>query len=288
LDKTAAGDTPWDESKLGRFVEDNKDAIATLQRASKLPECQWGFEYPNVAALNAFPVPYWRNSARALGRLNLLSGLRLAAKGDSEQAVDTWLAGVRYSQHLAEGGTLIFKYVAEQSLLMTFRLLRNAARSSQLNPTQKQKVRAAVRALPETGFNWSEAWELEGAFLENGFSEVVKSSDPEKAYQALTGEPLPQVNLPPGAKTGNPQAGKGAAIPALVTDFHAFENYISQVAAALTAPPDLARGRIAALETERRTLEGLVDKFIPSASRVNESRAEVAAERESLLQSLLR
>ena len=57
-----------------------------MQRATMLPECDWGLEYslgPHT------PIPFVQNSARALGRLNTLYGIRLAAKGDTRKAVDT-------------------------------------------------------------------------------------------------------------------------------------------------------------------------------------------------------
>src|SRR5262245_49901992 len=45
LEKTAAGEIPWDEAKLGPIVEKNEDAILEMQRATTLPECDWGLEY---------------------------------------------------------------------------------------------------------------------------------------------------------------------------------------------------------------------------------------------------
>src|SRR5271157_2088041 len=45
LVRTAAGETAWDEAKLGPILDANADAIAMFQRATKLPDCDWGIEY---------------------------------------------------------------------------------------------------------------------------------------------------------------------------------------------------------------------------------------------------
>jgi hypothetical protein len=101
LEKTAAGEAPWDETKLGPILDRNKEAILMMQRATKLPDCDWGLEYergPN-AAIDYAP------RARVLARLNTLYGIRMAAKGEAQNAIDSWLAGIRFSQHLAKGGS---------------------------------------------------------------------------------------------------------------------------------------------------------------------------------------
>jgi hypothetical protein len=45
--------------------------------------------------------------ARVLARLNTLEGMRQMVHGDSQSAVNTWLAGMHFSQDLARGGSLI-------------------------------------------------------------------------------------------------------------------------------------------------------------------------------------
>src|SRR5690348_15444451 len=112
LEKTAAGEIPWDEAKLGPIIEQNETAILMMQRASKLPECDWGLEYDRGPRASIAYAP----RARVLAKLNTLYGMRLAAKGDSQRAVDTWLSGIRFSQHLAQGGTLIFSLIAKMGL----------------------------------------------------------------------------------------------------------------------------------------------------------------------------
>jgi len=45
LEATFAGQVAWDETKLGPITDSNLDAIRTMQQATKLPECGWGFDY---------------------------------------------------------------------------------------------------------------------------------------------------------------------------------------------------------------------------------------------------
>src|ERR1700737_2155768 len=89
LEKTAAGQATWDEAKLGPILNKNEDAILTMQRATKLPECDWGLEYERGPSASIAYVP----RARVLARLNTLYGLRMAARGRTQEAIDTWLAG---------------------------------------------------------------------------------------------------------------------------------------------------------------------------------------------------
>jgi len=279
LEKTLRGEAAWDEQRLGHFVDDNLDAIRTMQRASNLPQCDWGLE-DTFEARNAFPVTYWQNSARSLARLNTLYGIREAASGDSQIATDTWLAGIRFSQHLARGGTLIFKLVAEQALLPNFGILASVLRQGKLSVAEKARVKTAVQALPETVFDWGEAWALEGGLIEAGFREVLKSPDPIKAYEAFSGERAPEVAFPPSAK------GSKTRPAILLADFATFEDYMSRIQAALAAPPPVAQRRIEALNTEQQSVSPLLQRFIPSPSHVNDARTEIALARQRLLQAI--
>src|SRR5665213_3483274 len=45
LDRVAAGTSPWDEAKLGKILDDNREALEIMQRATKLTSCDWGLEY---------------------------------------------------------------------------------------------------------------------------------------------------------------------------------------------------------------------------------------------------
>ena len=63
MDAIVNGNAPWDEQKFGPLVEQNKEAIETMIRGTRLPFCDWGIEYdlgPDA------PIAYLPK-ARALG-----------------------------------------------------------------------------------------------------------------------------------------------------------------------------------------------------------------------------
>src|SRR5262245_28094916 len=154
LEKTAAGDVSWDEAKLGPILDKNDEAIQRMQRATKLPECDWGLEY----GLGPRASVSYVSRARVLGRLNTLSGMRLVAKRDSLHAMDAWLAGIKFSQHLAQGGTLLSTLVAKSVLVSNMNAIAQASRQGVLSPSEKAAALKTIQALPEWGLNWSSAW----------------------------------------------------------------------------------------------------------------------------------
>jgi hypothetical protein len=151
LVRVAEGAAPWDEAQLGPILDANSRAIAIMERASTLRSCDWGVEYelgPNA------PIPHLAR-ARVLGRLAVASATRLAARGQTAEAVDRWLAAIRFSQHLAQGGTLISLLSANSVLLPSLRGL--AGEVPRLTPETRARIEADLRALPDTGFDWTDA-----------------------------------------------------------------------------------------------------------------------------------
>jgi hypothetical protein len=45
LEQTLSAQALWDEKKIAPILDANKLAIDIMQRATKLPECDWGLEY---------------------------------------------------------------------------------------------------------------------------------------------------------------------------------------------------------------------------------------------------
>ena len=151
LVRVAEGTAPWDEAQLGPILDANSQSLEIMDRASTLRSCDWGIEYelgPHA------PIAHLAR-ARVLGRLGVLSGIRLAARGQTSEAVDRWLASIRFSQHLANGGTLISLLSANSILLPSLRGL--ASEVSRLTPESRARIEAGLRALPDTGFDWPEA-----------------------------------------------------------------------------------------------------------------------------------
>jgi hypothetical protein len=265
LQKTASGETPWDEVKLGSILDQNEQAIEEMQRATKLPDCDWGLEYGLGPKASIAYVP----RARVLARLNTLYGMRMMGKGKTQAAVDTWLDGIRFSQHLAQGGTLIFKLVAEVSLLSNFDALTRAAQARQLDDMQKHEIAVAVRALPEDGFNWSEAMALEESANEIAARELQAAANPEAYYQELMGQPAPSHFSVPNSK-----------------DLEAFRALMAAAAADLRLPPDRAQEFLPQLQERASQLDSFFRQVVPSPVRINDARAKVEAARAKLLQAL--
>jgi hypothetical protein len=63
----------------------NDTALGIMQRAPKLPDCDWGVEYRRGPQASIAFVP----RAYVLSRLNTLQGIREMAQGQSQATVDT-------------------------------------------------------------------------------------------------------------------------------------------------------------------------------------------------------
>lgn len=265
LEKTAAGQTPWDESKLGAILDRNEAAITGMQRATTLPECDWGLEHSQG----------WRASigyaskARVLARLNTLYGMRLAAKGDFRRATDTWLAGIRFSQHLSQGGPLIFLLIARAGLLSDLNAMTIAVRNASFPMAEKLRIETALRNLSESAYDWGEALRLEEVSCEMFADELACSSEPAKLYAAALGDEAARTFSVPTAK-----------------DRANFHQLMLGAESALRQPPDAARERLKRLEEEVSGLSPFFQQCTPSFTKQNEARAEIAAARARLLQAL--
>jgi hypothetical protein len=261
LEKTAAGEAAWDEPKLGPILDKNEEAIQRMQRATKLPECDWGLEYELGPRASIAYVP----RARVLARLNTLYGMRLAANGYTQQAVDTWLAGIRFSQHLAQGGSLIFSLIAKMGLVSNFHALEQAAQRGQLTATERTEVETVVHALPETGFDWSTALSYEADPLDITIKQMRQAQNPGEYFQGVTGNPAPAMFTIPTA-----------------ADVAAFHKLMNEAALALSLPPDQAQERLKPLQEAVKTLHPFYRDYTPSFVRINQARAEIAAARQKL------
>lgn len=265
LEKTAAGETAWDEAKLGPILNANAEAIETMQRGTKLPECDWGLEYSRGPRASIAYVP----RARVLARLNTLQGMRQMAKGDSQAAVNTWLAGIHFSQDVARGGTLVFAWVAETTLLPNLRMLTEGSKKGQLNEAQKEHVYAALRALPEDGLDWGEVWGVESATVEQFLQELRTATNPGAVYEAMMGKPAPKQGIPPSTQ-----------------EIRAYREYMLAVQAALREPPAKAKTLLDDLETKRRSLGEVEQNLIPNPQKPNAARTELMTARAKLVQAL--
>jgi hypothetical protein len=265
LEKTLSAEAMWDEKKIAPILDANKFAIDIMQRATKLPDCDWGVEYKQGTNASIAYAP----RARALSRLNTLEGMRQLAAGNSQSATDTWLAGVRFSQDLARGGSLIFALMAKNALLANLRALNLAAANGQLTVAERQQVTSAVRALPADAFDWSAAWGLESVTLDHFLHELQSASDPRGVYQQAMGSTAPERGLPPSTQ-----------------DIRDFEAYMRAVQIAFKESPEKSKASLERLEAKRTALSEGEQKMIPNPQKSNQARIDVAQARADLLQAL--
>jgi hypothetical protein len=138
-----------------------------------------------------------------------------------------------------------------------------------LTEAQKKQILATLKTMPEDGFDWAAAWELEGLSIQAFFNELRTSKDPKATYQASMGEAMPEGSEIPSPR----ELGK-------------FREYMVGAMAALTVSPDAAKSTLEMLGTQKRTLNELTRRLIPSPQKVSESRAEVISARKALLVAL--
>lgn len=266
LQETLDGRASWSETSLGSILDANAEAIGTMQRATKLPECDWGFEYDRMHRLPKPPVELFMR-AKELAELNALYGIREMSKGKSQEAVNAWLAGMRFSQDLARGGPVIFVLFANRMLLPDLHALNGAIRNGQLSEAQKGEVYATVSALPDDGLDWVGAWAIEVGTGEDFLQKLRISTNPRAIFKEM-GEPVPK-GVPPTAQ-----------------EIQAYREYVLAAQAALREPPAKATTLLHDLEPKLLALGALEQAFIPSAHVLNNARAEALTARAELMQAL--
>jgi hypothetical protein len=265
MEKVLSGKAPWNETKLGGVVAANDLATGIMQRATKLPDCDWGVEYSRGPEASIAFVP----RAYVLARLNTLRGLREMANGQSQAAVDTWIAGIHFARDLMKGGSLIFALTAKGILLREMQTLTVEAREGHLNSAQKKQLYATVHAPPEDSFDWGLAWEMDEASTDVYLAELLRSKDPAGLYQSMMGQTAPKGCMPPSTQ-----------------QVEAYHKYMGDVAMALRLPTTLAKERLEKLDPKNYGICETIRVAIPSPQRTNEERADLVAARESLLQAL--
>jgi len=266
LEEALNGHASWSEKGLGSILDANARAIGKMQRATKLPECDWGFEYDRWHRLPEPQVVLFMR-ARHLAELNALYGIRKMAKGESQEAVDAWLAGIRFSQDLARGRTAIFVLVANRMLLPNLHALSGAIRKGQLNEVQKREVYATVSALPDDGLDWVGAWAIEVGTGEDFLQKLRTSTNPGAIWEE-TGTPVPK------------------GIPPTALDIQAYREYVLAAQAALEEPPEKAKTLLHDLEPKVLALGAVEQDLIPSPQVLNSARAEALTARSELMQAL--
>lgn len=235
------------KKKLGPILDSNRDALRTMQRATKLPVCNWGFDYRNGAA-----IPHWFGvQAGLLSHLNKLQGMREMAHGDSRTAVDTWLAGIHFGQDVSRSGPTIAALIAHAIILDNLNPLRDSAQEGKLSEEQKTELAVVVKTMPEDGFDWGAAWGVEFAIGDQFLQKSRTAGKPESDYKIRT-----------------------------------YEKYILAAQAALREPPAEAKTRFDDLESKIRRLGKVEQNLIPSIRATNEAPIRLATAHRELMQAL--
>jgi hypothetical protein len=264
IESVASGAAPWNEQRVGALLDQNRAAIRVMHSATALPECNWGLEYERGWRASIAPVV----KGRVLARLNVLQGMRQAARGDTTGAVDTWIHGLRFAGHLSQGFSLVGALIAKSALLSDLRALQNAVEGGSLDTAMLDRVAAAVRALPPAGVDWSAAVRYEAAVTVITFNDLAKSPDPRAMYQAFFGEPAPgSLTVPSSAQIAQYETLMEKAADALRLGY--------------AAAPELA-----ALAKQIGEIHPIIQRGLPSLTRVNEARLETVAARQKLLDTI--
>ena len=232
-------------------IDANAAALTTLARASRGGFCDWGIDYELGPGAPIAHLP----KARALASVNAAAAVRAMSRGQADQAIDQWLVGMRFALHIESGGTLISTLTAWNALRSTWEGLEPFLAERRLTAAQRVRLADAIRAMPDTVFNWS------GAVLNE--ARVLQSP----------------------AALAAAKSGPGAFTPPTAAETKRFLREIERVADALSRSPDQAAVTIASYQAET-DIHRFYRESMPSLTKVNENRREVKAARERLLASL--
>jgi len=153
LNTILEGTAPYDDSKYRDLVERNRPALVTMALGTSLPDCDWGIDYMRG---DDEPVDYVRK-ALALGRLNVLYAFHLQIAGDKDGSVRALTTGLRFSQDVANGGTLFATVVAKDLLVSHLRAIVFTAHAAGLSAAQRSQLQKAVARLGPSGLVWEAA-----------------------------------------------------------------------------------------------------------------------------------
>ncbi len=265
MEDVLSGATAWDERQLGPIVEANIAALRTMQKATALPECNWGLDYDQGSAMSIGHLP----KARALARLNALYGARQMAQGDATGAVITWLAGLRFAQHISKDMSLIAVLSAKPALLANLHLLTKAAGSGLLSVESVQKIKAQIALLPKDGLDWPSAVKFEVWADAQALEYLGEGNNFQEKYKRF-------FSSEPPAASSAPTKADVAAYRALMRD----------VIAALQMPYEQAKARMQQIETATKSMHPAVQAITPNYSRVNENRHQVSLDLQELTKAL--
>ena len=263
LSAVMKGETTWNEEKMGPALDVYAGSIRTMQRGTKLPDCNWGLDY-QLGNLN---IAQMMMRSRALEELNTVEGVRQLAKGDSKAAVETWRAGIRFSQDLGRGGPVIHALVASAMLIDELHAVANYAGPGKLPEAQREELYAALKAMPEDGFDWGVSWGVETAMGTEWLGKLRTMDDPGGYYKRIG------MQVPKG-------------VPPSEQDVEKYSEFMLAAQGSLREPPEKAKPLLEDLESRESKLSEVVQLRVVDPVKCNERRGKVMEAREHLLQAL--
>ncbi|HZD96357.1 MAG TPA: hypothetical protein VE133_18990 [Candidatus Sulfotelmatobacter sp.] len=265
IDEVLDGSAGWDEKRLGPIVEENAYAVRAMQRAVSLPECNWGLDYSLGAAMPLAHLP----KSRTLARLNALYGVRQLSRGEADSAVATWLAGLRFAQHVGKDIGLIGTLSAKPAFLANLHLLTAAVQSGAMNSQQQGMIRAALTQLPPDGVLWVESIRSEAWADEQGLQYMAKAQSFSEVYKRFIGSEPPAGAKPPSQ-----------------ADMNAFRGLMNEVIAAFQLPQAQTQERLPAIIAKLKEMNPTIQAIVPNYERLSTNRKSVTSDMEALLKSL--
>jgi hypothetical protein len=169
---------------------------------------------------------------------------------------------------MSQGSSLIGALIAKAAMLSDIISLQKTVEGGSLDNATLERIATAVRALPTGGVDWSAAVRFEAAATVFGFQEFAQSNNQTALYRAFFDEPMP-ASLP----------------PLTAAHIQQYEALMQKAADALrlehAAAPELA-----ALLQQIRAIHPVIGRAMPSLTRMQESRMELAAARQRLLDAV--
>jgi hypothetical protein len=262
---TISGAAPWNEEKLGPIVDQYREAILLMQQAASLPQCNWGVK-DNHALIESRDFML---KTDFLVRLNTLYGERLLARGESDEAVATWLKGLKFAQHLDRGVEPIDTMIAAQVAKMSLLHLTKAVENGKVSGASLEEIKTTLEPLPPDVLQWTSALEHHTAatklWLEQGLPDV----DQKMRMEAL-GEFM--MNPSPGASPSS-------------EDIAQYSDMMNVVIEAFRLPPDQTEARLQHILGE---LKHPVVSCIPNLIGINGGRKQLVEQRQALLAAMAR
>ncbi|MBI2921749.1 MAG: hypothetical protein HYY18_11755 [Planctomycetes bacterium] len=284
LRAVAEGQAPWDPS-LADDLSANADALAEMRRASRLAECDFGLNMEDGFSLL---LPHLAK-ARSLARLNAADGERLFAGGRKAEAVEAWLAGVRFGAHLSQDQVLISHLIAKVLATSGFRALTRHAAA--LEGPELAKIAEEVGAIPAYGWDWGVALEGERRCAGDVVRSILAEKDPVDGIRKF----VSIIGTDGGGGLSVEDLAEQAGVPvADVKDAGKVREYferalreydamLDRVEAAMRMPGWEGIPELTKIGEEGAGKNVLIQLLMPATTGVGRARAELEVERAGLL-----